>query len=115
VGHPVFVTELRPETNEVVIGEEEDVFTDTLVFGDVNCMGADNLAGTGVVTGKIRYGHQGAPCEIRELGGGRMECRFLEPVRAVTPGQAVVFYKDDYVLGGGIIEKPNAPRGNQVY
>ncbi len=104
-GRRVFVTELRPETNEVVIGEGDDVFTDRLVFGRINCMGAENLAGVGTVTGKIRYGHKGAPCRIRDLGGGQMECIFLEPVRAVTPGQAVVFYDGDTVLGGGTILK----------
>lgn len=102
-GRPVFVTEIRPETNEVVIGEAEDVFTRGLVFDQVNCMGAEDLGQTGIVTGKIRYGHQGTPCRITDLGNGRMECRFLEPVRAVTPGQAVVFYDGDAVLGGGTI------------
>lgn len=103
MGHPVFVTEIRPETNEVVIGEAEDVFTRKLVFAQVNHMGAEDLSRTGTVTGKIRYGHQGTPCQITDLGNGRMECRFLEPVRAVTPGQAVVFYDGDVVLGGGTI------------
>ena len=102
-GRPVFVTEIRSETNEVVIGEAEDVFTRGLVFDQVNCMGAEDLGQTGIVTGKIRYGHQGTPCRITDLGNGRMECRFLEPVRAVTPGQAVVFYDGDSVLGGGTI------------
>ena len=102
-GHPVFVTQIRPETNEVVIGEAEDVFTQGLIFDRINRMGAEDLRGLGTVTGKIRYGHRGTPCRITDLGEGRMECRFLEPVRAVTPGQAVVFYDGDTVLGGGTI------------
>lgn len=56
------------------------------------------------VTAKIRYSHKGAPCVIREIGKDRVECRFEEPQRAITPGQAVVFYDGDYVVGGGVIE-----------
>ncbi len=104
LGHPVFVVEIRPETNEVVIGEANDVFTDMLICDKLNWMAIDGLQGRErQVTAKIRYSHQGAPCVIREIGGQQVECRFLEPVRAVTPGQAVVFYEEDYVLGGGTI------------
>ena len=55
------------------------------------------------VSAKIRYSHKGAPCVIEEIGEDLVQCRFLEPVRAVTPGQAVVFYDGDYVVGGGTI------------
>ena len=104
LGHPVFVVEIRPETNEVVIGEANDVFTDMLICDKLNWMAVDGLQGRErQVTAKIRYSHQGAPCVIREIKGRQVECRFLEPVRAVTPGQAVVFYEEDYVLGGGTI------------
>lgn len=104
LGHPVFVVEIRPETNEVVIGEDEDVFTDRLVCDRLNWMAIDGLHGEErQVMAKIRYSHKGAPCIIRELGDDQVECRFLEPVRAVTPGQAVVFYEGDYVIGGGTI------------
>lgn len=104
MGHPVFVTEIRPETDEVVIGENEDVFSDRLVCGKVNWMAVDGLHGEERnVTAKIRYSHKGAPCVIRELEGGRVECRFETPQRAITPGQAVVFYENDYVFGGGTI------------
>ena len=53
---------------------------------------------------KIRYSHKGAPAVIREIGRNQVECRFLEPVRAVTPGQAAVFYDNGYVMGGGTIQ-----------
>ena len=105
MGRPVFVTAIRPETNEVVIGEEKDVFSSRLVCGNVNWMAMDGLhGGEARVTAKIRYSHKGAPCLIRELGDGRVECVFDEPQRAVTPGQAVVFYTGEYVAGGGIIQ-----------
>ena len=104
MGHPVFVTELRPDTNEVVIGEAEDVFTDHLICDKLNWMAIDGLNGkTMQVTAKIRYSHKGAPCEIREIGEDQVECQFAGNVRAVTPGQAVVFYDGDYVVGGGTI------------
>ena len=105
MGRPVFVTAIRPETNEVVIGEGRDVFSSRLVCGNVNWMAMDGLCGGEArVTAKIRYSHKGAPCLIRELGDGRVECVFDEPQRAVTPGQAVVFYNGEYVAGGGIIQ-----------
>ena len=104
LGHPVFVTALRPETNEVVIGTGMEVFSDCLVCSDVNWMSIDGLHGQErQVTAKIRYSHPGAPCLIRELQDGRVECRFEEPQRAITPGQAVVFYENDHVVGGGTI------------
>ncbi len=104
MGHPIFVVEIRPETNEVVLGEAEDVFTDHLTCDKLNWMAADGLHGEEMqVTAKIRYSHKGAPCLIREIGEDLVECQFSEPVRAVTPGQAVVFYDGDYVAGGGVI------------
>lgn len=102
MGHHVFVSELRPETNEVVIGENEDIFHCGLIAEDVNYMGAESLDGADCI-GKIRYAHRGAPCHIRELPHGRIEVVFEEAQRAITPGQAVVFYRDGYVLGGGTI------------
>lgn len=103
MGHPVFVTEIRPETNEVVIGEHEDVFTDRLVCTNLNFMSVPDICGDVPVIAKIRYNHQGTPAVVRKTGPDQAEVIFDEPVRAVTPGQAVVFYDHDYVLGGGTI------------
>ena len=104
MGHPVFVTAIRPETNEVVIGENEDVFTDVVRCRKLNWMAFEGLFGVErEVWAKIRYSHKGAPCRIREIDDDLVECRFAEPVRAATPGQAVVFYTGDYVAGGGTI------------
>jgi tRNA-specific 2-thiouridylase len=104
VGRRIFVKEIRPETNEVVIGEGEDVFSNILYCGNVNWMALDGLHGQEqTVTAKIRYSHKGAVCRLKELEDGRLECKFTEPVRAVTPGQAVVFYSGDVVAGGGTI------------
>lgn len=103
-GRRIFVKEIRSKTNEVVIGEGEDVFTDSLRCSGLNWMAIDGLHGKELeVTAKIRYSHKGAACVIREIGEDLVECRFTEPVRAVTPGQAAVFYLGDVVAGGGVI------------
>jgi len=105
MGKPVFVVEIRPETNEVVIGDSQDVFCDHLTCSRLNWMAVDGLHGeTMRVMAKIRYSHKGAPCTIREIGADQVEVQFDEPQRAITPGQAVVFYDGDYVAGGGVIE-----------
>ncbi len=103
MGRPVFVTEIRPETNEVVIGDAEDVFTDRLHCNSLNFMSVPDIEGELAVTAKIRYNHPGARAVVRKIGPDEAEVIFEEPVRAVTPGQAVVFYDGDYVVGGGTI------------
>lgn len=103
MGHPVFVTGIRPETNEVVIGDAQDVFTDLLVCDNLNFMAVEDITQPVEVIAKIRYSHAGEACVIEKTDDGKVKCTFKKPVRAVTPGQAVVFYHDDYVLGGGTI------------
>ncbi|MBS6517948.1 MAG: tRNA 2-thiouridine(34) synthase MnmA [Clostridium sp.] len=104
MGHPVFVVELRPETNEVVIGDSQDVFSKSLRCRNLNWMAVDGLHGQEMrFMAKIRYGHKGALCTVREVGPDLVECEFDEPQRAITPGQAVVFYDGEYVAGGGTI------------
>ncbi|WP_294149770.1 tRNA 2-thiouridine(34) synthase MnmA [uncultured Clostridium sp.] len=104
MGRPVFVTAIRPETNEVVIGDNEDVFSRRLTCSKLNWMAVDGLPGEGMkVSAKIRYSHKGAPCMIRIIGEDLLECVFDDPQRAATPGQAVVFYDGEYVVGGGTI------------
>lgn len=104
MGQPVFVVEIRPETNEVVIGKGNDVFSDTLRADKLNWMAIECLEGREMrLSAKIRYSHKGAMCTVKEVENGLVECRFDEPQRAITPGQAVVFYQGDYVVGGGTI------------
>ena len=104
LGRPVFVLKLNPITNEVVIGDADDVFADRFYVGDLNFMAIEDLQDEMVVNTKIRYGHKGAPCTIKRTAADEILCVFDEPQRAVTPGQAAVFYKDDYVVGGGVIK-----------
>ena len=103
MGHRVFVTEIRPETNEVVIGENEELFVSRLLCRDLNFMSIESLDQPRRVLAKIRYNHGGEYAVIRRRGEDLVECVFEEKVRAVTPGQAVVFYEEDHVLGGGTI------------
>lgn len=105
MGHPVFVTQILPETNEVVIGESGDVFSTELLCDRINYMGMEDLKLPRKVMAKIRYGHRGALCTVEKTGEDEIKCTFEEPVRAVTPGQAVVFYEDGCVLGGGTIKR----------
>ncbi len=105
MGHPVFVLELRPESNEVVIGNSEEVFSDRLYANHLNFMSIEDLEGEMEVEAKIRYSHKGAKCTIKKSGEDEVLCIFEEPQRAITPGQAVVFYQGNYVVGGGTIMK----------
>ncbi len=103
MGHPVFVSLIKPETNEVVISEENSVFKKELICNHINFMGMEDLREPRRVLAKIRYAHQGEWCMIERLGEDQIHCNFENPVRAITPGQAVVFYDGEYVMGGGSI------------
>jgi len=104
-GEPVFVVEIRPDTNEVVLGKNTDVFTDHLRAVNINHMAVEHFEIGQRVMAKIRYNHEGALATIKEIGNDYIDLSFEEPVRAVTPGQALVMYEGDNVLGGGTIVK----------
>lgn len=104
LGYPAFVLEIRPETNEVVIGTKEESMTMQLRARNLNFMSIEDLTEPLHVFTKIRYNHKGAWCTIEKTGEDEILCTFDEPQRAVTPGQAVVFYDGEYVLGGGTIQ-----------
>lgn len=103
LGYPAFVVEIRPETNEVVIGTHEDSLSNYVRANRLNFMSIEDLEGELRVWAKIRYNHKGAWCTIKKTGDDEVLCTFEEQQRAITPGQAVVFYDGDYVLGGGTI------------
>ena len=105
MGKPVFVLEIRPETNEVVIGDGTEVYADRLICSDLNFMSVPDFPDDFPVVAKIRYNHRGTKAHVRRIGADQAEVIFEEPVRAVTPGQAVVFYDGEYVAGGGTIIK----------
>ncbi|HIZ81634.1 MAG TPA: tRNA 2-thiouridine(34) synthase MnmA [Candidatus Mediterraneibacter pullistercoris] len=103
LGYPAFVLEIRPRTNEVVIGTYEESLTQTVKADRVNFMSVEDLTEPKRVFAKIRYNHKGAWCTVEKTGEDEVTCRFEEPQRAVTPGQALVLYEGEHVLGGGTI------------
>ena len=103
LGYPAFVLEIRPETNEVVIGTYEESRTYTVRANELNFMSVEQITEPVRVFAKIRYNHKGAWCTVERTGEDEIVCTFDEPIRAATPGQAVVLYDGEYVLGGGTI------------
>ena len=103
LGKPVFVQKICPETNEVVLGSNEDLFTTTVRANRLNFMAVEDIPEEIGALGKIRYNHRGDTCKVTRIGEDLLECHFDTPVRAVTPGQALVLYQGEYVLGGGTI------------
>lgn len=101
---PLYVLELRTETNELVVGREPEIYGNGLICEDVNWIGlAPPLPQTIAADAKIRYSAAPAAAVIEPEGESRAKVRFLEPQRAIAPGQAVVFYRGEEVLGGGTI------------
>lgn len=103
-GKPKYVVAIRPQDNTVVLGDEDEVFSAGLTASDLNFISISELKDEMRVTAKIRYSAREASAIIRPLPGNRAEVKFDEPQRAVTPGQAVVFYDGDIVVGGGVID-----------
>lgn len=103
LGARTFVKEIRPETNEVVLATNEELFSDVVYADRVNFMSIAALTSPREVTAKIRYNHKGAPAVIEMAGEDLLKVTFKEPQRAITPGQAVVLYENDIVVGGATI------------
>lgn len=107
LGRPMYVCGIRPETNEVVLGDNEDTFTDEVICNRLNYMAVEDLSACEGMTAKIRYGNKEYPCQAEYIGEDVLKCRFQEKVRAATPGQSIVFYRGDDVLGGGTLIRKN--------
>lgn len=104
-GKPLYVVELDYDKNQVVVGSDKDVFASELIADDFNFITIDSLEKPMTVSAKIRYGAKEGMARIIPLADGKVHVKFDEPQRAVTPGQSVVFYDGDMVIGGGIIIK----------
>lgn len=103
-GKPMFVVAVRPEDNTVVLGNANEVFSSELTASDINWISIGELKSEMRVTAKIRYSAKEAAAVIKPLDNNRVHVLFDEPQRAVTPGQSVVFYDGDIVVGGGTID-----------
>jgi tRNA-specific 2-thiouridylase len=107
----LYVTALDPDRNAVVVGDVNEVEVDRLWAEDVNLISRATLEGPVPVTAKIRHGHVPAVATIQTAeDGALLEVRFDTPQRGVSPGQSVVFYEGDLVVGGGVIaRRPRRP------
>jgi tRNA-specific 2-thiouridylase len=101
----LYVIDLDPERNRVIVGDESALQSDEFVVERCNWIPFEQPAATITATVQIRYRHSGVPAEVTPLSDGRARVRLHEPQRAVTPGQACVFYQDDLVVGGGWIAR----------
>ncbi len=101
--HPVFVLDKNPENNIVTLGENTDLFTNTLIADDLNWISIDKPTTSIRVTAKARYSQREASAFVHPLDENRVLVEFDEKQRAITKGQAVVFYDGEYVVGGGTI------------
>lgn len=102
-GEPMFVTEIRPESNTVVLGHIDELIRNGIQVGQVNLMKYASLPpGTEAIT-KIRYRDGGALSTLQQTAADKVEVNFLANVKGVAPGQSAVFYEGDDVIGGGII------------
>jgi tRNA-specific 2-thiouridylase len=101
---PLYVLKLEPETSTVVVGTRDRLERTTLTASGVNWIAHEAPADWIDVDAQIRYRHQASAASVRARADGRAELEFNQPQSAITPGQAVVFYQGDVVVGGGWIE-----------
>jgi tRNA-specific 2-thiouridylase len=100
---PLYVVQIDSDTRRITVGEESELWSDTLEARDVNWISWPALNEPIEAAVKIRYRHEPAPARMEPCGATTVRVRFHEPQRAVTPGQAAVFYSGEEVLGGGWI------------
>ena len=105
LGHPAYVKKINAETNEVVLGTEDSLYSSRITCRAVNFMGIEDIADELTCNVKVRYHHAAQPAVVRRIDDDRIEINFDKPVKAATPGQSAVLYDDSgHVLAGGIIE-----------
>jgi len=103
MGSPLYVLEIRRDSRQVVVGSNDDLYSSTLRAHDANWIAIDDLREPMRVSIKIRNRHEPAPAVIETGSGGEVIATFDQAQRAITPGQAAVFYDGDLVVGGGWI------------
>jgi tRNA-specific 2-thiouridylase len=101
---PLYVVAIHGDTQTIVVGPRDALERTTLTASGVNWISGTPPSGPLLITAQIRYRHREAPAKVTALGEGRASVAFEEPQLAIAPGQAVVFYDGDEVVGGGWIE-----------
>ena len=104
-GKPMFVIDIDGESNTVILGSNDDLFKKELIASNLNWIAIDSLEDSMEVDIKIRSTAKSAKGKISPIDNSRVQVIFNTPQRAITRGQSVVFYKEDSVIGGGIITK----------
>jgi tRNA-specific 2-thiouridylase len=102
-GSPLYVIQINGADKQVVVGGDEHLYSRTLRARRINLISVDDLRKPMRVSVKIRHRHEAATAVLEKVGGDEILVSFDEPQRAITPGQAAVFYDDDIVVGGGWI------------
>jgi tRNA-specific 2-thiouridylase len=105
MNEPVYVTEIHAQNNVIVVGKKDDLLASGLTAQSVNLIRHEHIDRAIPVTAKIRYNDVGHPGLLSTNEDGDIQVLFEEDQRAITPGQSVVFYQDDEVLGGGVIDR----------
>ena len=101
--HRCYVTKIDPESNTVTLGTNEDLMRTTLYARKINLITTDRIEKPLRCSAKIRYRHKEQPCTVTQPEDDLLRVEFDQPQRAITPGQSVVLYDGDIVIGGGII------------
>lgn len=101
---PLYVCKIDIKNNKVILGDNEDVFGNELIAGDINLISVSEINDPIKCTAKIRYKHKEAAATVSKFKDDKIKVVFDEPQRGITKGQAVVLYDNDIVIGGGIIE-----------
>jgi tRNA-specific 2-thiouridylase len=104
-GKPLYVISIDQATNALIVAEEREVYRDTFVVNSVNWINSRKEAVPFPAQVKIRYNHPGSEAVIAPKGKGELEIKFKTPQKAITPGQAAVFYDGETLIGGGWIEE----------
>jgi len=102
-GSPLYVLQIKGDTRQVVVGDQENLYSKTLIVRKINLISVEELREPMRVSVKIRHRHEAAAAVIGKMGDDEIRVTFDDPQRAITPGQAAVFYDGDVVVGGGWI------------
>jgi len=104
---PYYVVKINKEQNRIVLGKEDDLYSNTISVSDVNWVSISAPVTPISASVKLRSAHRGATATLIPVSGNKVRLELEKPERAITPGQAAVFYQDDILLGGGKIDYSN--------